>query len=138
MTLLSANDDFVKTTLAGVAGILEKLEYVSGLRQAEGGYAHWGLARVHGEQPAQRAMAEAHRRLFLEILRTPVRQLVRELASPTAPGFEAEALLEALRARQRDLMPASLGGGSERHFNSIFAALLALTRSSTDATRSTA
>ena len=43
--------------------------------QASGNYSHWGLTRAYGEVAAQQALAEAHRLLFLRLLRTPLRTL---------------------------------------------------------------
>ena len=74
MTLKSAFEDVIGTTLAAVTGTIGKLDYVSRLRRREG-YSHWGLARVHGEEPAQKALAESHRLLFLKLLRTPLSDL---------------------------------------------------------------
>ena len=43
MTLKSALEDLLGTTLAGVAGIAGKIEYVASLRDAaSGAYSHWG------------------------------------------------------------------------------------------------
>src|ERR1700704_5932292 len=70
MTLKSAFEDVIGTTLAAISGVIAKLDYVSGLRSASRkGYAHWGLGRVYGESAADRALAEAHRLLFLKLLR---------------------------------------------------------------------
>src|SRR5947209_5985668 len=76
MALQSALEDVLGTTLAGVAGIVGKVEYIASLRDAQSGnYAHWGLSRAYGEQATQQALAEAHRLLFLRLLRTPLRAL---------------------------------------------------------------
>ena len=54
MTLKSALEDLLGTTLAGVAGIVGKIEYVASLRDAaSGAYSHWGLTRAYGETAAQ-------------------------------------------------------------------------------------
>src|SRR5256885_16634284 len=69
MTLKSALDDVLKTTLAAVSGIIGKLEYIAGLQKGNKKYTHWGLQRLHGEKTTQQALAEAHRLIFLNILR---------------------------------------------------------------------
>ena len=80
MTLKSAVEDLVGTTLAAVSGIFGKLEYISSLRDAgREPYAHWGLARVYGEAAAQEALAEAHRLLFLRVLHTPLSELRNDM-----------------------------------------------------------
>ena len=74
MALKSALEDLLGTTLAGVAGTVGKVEYLASLRDAaSGNYSHWGLTRAHGETAAQLALAEAHRLMFLRLLRTPLR-----------------------------------------------------------------
>src|SRR5689334_20865789 len=76
MTLKSAFEDVIGTTLAAISGVIARLDYVSGLRSASRKtYAHWGLGRVYGESAADRALAEAHRLLFLKLLRTSLRVL---------------------------------------------------------------
>src|SRR6266702_2780710 len=79
MTLKSALDDVLKTTLAAVSGIIGKLEYIAGLRDGNKKYTHWGLQRLHGEEATQQALAEAHRLFFLNILRAPLRMLKEDL-----------------------------------------------------------
>src|ERR1700690_3234141 len=63
MTLNSALADLRATTLKAISGTLRKLQYLAGLRDAAGTYTHWGLARVHGELAATKALAEEHRSL---------------------------------------------------------------------------
>ena len=125
MALKSALEDLLDTTIAGVAGITGKIEYVAGLRDsASGTYAHWGLTRAYGEPAAQHALAEAHRLLFLRLLRTPLRTLCDD-AVVSSQGLQITAgeYVEGLRSRAPALLPADLGGGSARHFSSVLEAL---------------
>ena len=123
MTLKSALEDLLGTTLAGVAGIAGKIEYVAGLRDPAT-YSHWGLARSYGETAAQHALAEAHRLLFLRLLRTPLRALRDDVVvSSGASEMSAGEYVERLRSRAPELLPADLGGGSARHFSSVLQAL---------------
>jgi hypothetical protein len=78
MALFSAADDFSRRTLAALPGLLAKLQYVSGLRRDDGQYAHWGLARVYGEHAARQAIEGIHKDLTLQVLRTPLRELVED------------------------------------------------------------
>jgi hypothetical protein len=136
MTLKSAFEDVIGTTLAAVTGTVGKLDYVSRLRsQAGDGYAHWGLARVHGEAPTQKALAESHRLLFLKLLRTPLRDL-REDVEISSAGVQVtpEQYAENLRRQAAELLPADLGGGSARHFSSVLRALSSLTKNRRRAT----
>jgi hypothetical protein len=125
MTLQSALEDLLGTTLAGVVGIAGKIEYVAGLRDTTSGtYSHWGLARAHGESAAQHALAEAHRLLFLRLLRTPLRVLRDDVVlSSGALKITAGEYVDRLRSRAPALLPADLGGGSARHFSSVLHAL---------------
>lgn len=128
MPLKSALEDLLETTLAGVAGVVGKIEYVASLRGPTGeGYVHWGLSKVHGEEGAQRALAEAHRGLFLKILQTPLRELREDVAvSSTAAERPAREYVEGLRTRLEELLPEDLGGGSAGHFSSVLRALSSL------------
>ncbi len=121
MTLLSALDDLVIRTLAVVPGRLQKLQYLAGLRGESGAYEHWGLEKVHGSEAARHALAEAHSSLFIELLRTPLGK-IRAEGSFGASGSPLQG------ATSRMLVPGDLKGGSQRHFNSVLAALEALSR----------
>jgi hypothetical protein len=125
MPLQSALEDLLGRTLAGVEGITGKIEYVASLRDVQsGGYSHWGLSRAYGEDAAQQALAEAHRLLFLRMLRTPLRTLRDEvvMASGTLQ-MTASEYMEKVRTRMPALVPQDLGGGSARHFSSVLDAL---------------
>src|SRR5215470_476648 len=127
--LISAKDDFERRTLAAVAGSWAKLEYVAGLRQDDGGYFHWGLAREFGEKAAHETIAGAHRRIFLHLLRTPLGALVGELRQAISSSQERSAYVEKLRKHGQALIPADCGGGSRRHFNSVLQAMCRLATS---------
>jgi len=137
MTLRSAFEDLVGTTLASISGLLAKIEYLSSLRggRPSAPYQHWGLARVYGEHAAQKALSEAHRTLFLKVLRTSLRDLHRGAGlDKEALSIPAQDYLEELRGRGSDLLPADLGGGSVRHFNSVLRALSSLAKHSPPST----
>ncbi len=128
MTLLAIKDDFFERTLSKIPGLFGKLGYLAELRE-QGRYVHWGLERIYGEEGLQRTMAEVHRGLFLQVLRTPLRQLLEDVTrSAAAQRSDVRQYLQALLRAKRSLAPPNLGGGSEAHFNSIVAALLSLLR----------
>lgn len=131
MTLKSALEDLLGTTLAGVVGIAGKIEYIASLRDTNSGaYSHWGLTRSYGEAAAQRALAEAHRLLFLKLLRTPLRVLRDDVeVSSGALQMSAGEYVERLRSRMPALLPPDLGGGSARHFSSVLQVLSTLVSS---------
>jgi hypothetical protein len=128
MALRSALEDVLGTTLAEVTGTLGKVGYLASLRDvASGTYAHWGLTRTHGEIAAQQALAEAHRLLFLRMLRTPLRALRDDAkVSSEALKMTAGEFMEQLRSQATALIPQDLGGGSARHFSSVLHALSSL------------
>ena len=72
MTLKSALQDVRETTLAAVSGLLAKLAYLGSLRRREGGYLHWGMSLVHGEESSERALKAAHTEVLSTVLRTPI------------------------------------------------------------------
>ena len=125
MALKSALEDLLGTTLAGVCGIAGKVEYVASLRDTGSGtYSHWGLARAYGEAAAQQALAEAHRLMFLRLLRTPLRTLRDDvMVSSGTLQMTAGEYVERLRGRGPAMLPPDLGGGSARHFSSVLQAL---------------
>ena len=71
MTLKSALQDLRETTLAAVSGLLAKLAYLASLRR-EGGYLHWGMSLLHGEDASDRALKAAHTEVLSAVLRTPI------------------------------------------------------------------
>ena len=135
MTFLSASEDFLASTLAALPGVWGKLQYLSGLRSEQGAYDHWGLTRLHGEAAVQRALGEAHRDVFLQILRTPLAPLLEEASlSAGEQELEAAAYLRGLSQGSRKLLPPDLGGGMEAHFSSVLKALSKLAQARSNAT----
>jgi hypothetical protein len=127
MTLISALEDLQETTLKAVAGCLRALEYVSGLRDKERGYGHWGLAQVHGDSAAKRALAVAHRSTLSKVLAMPFRQLVEDAEkSSELAELSPAAYTERLAANTTNLLPPEPGAGSARHLNSVLHALSSL------------
>jgi hypothetical protein len=126
MTLLSASEDLWYRTLGAFAGALEKLAYLASLRDEAGQYRHWGMSRTYGEQAAA-ALAEAHTQVWIEVLRTPIPELLRQLG-----GMETTAraaVMVEVKNYRRLSCPADLSGGAVRHFNSVLLALECLSRS---------
>jgi len=129
--LLSTSDDFTRTTLASVPGLFGKLDYIAGLRDENGRYQHWGVVRVYGEEAAQQAIADAHRVLFLQLLRMSLRDLLKDLPeAEAARKMGLRAFLEDVKSRSDRFLPPDLGGGSAQHFESVINSLLALVKRS--------
>jgi len=125
MTLNSALEDLRETTLKALTGGLERLEYLAGLRDREGNYTHWGLARMHGEPAATKALIHEHHMLVSRILATPVKTLLEDLEFCShGAGVAPAAYLQHLSGLY--LFPPGLGAPSQRHFNSVLHALSSL------------
>lgn len=129
MVLKSVREDLQARTLRAVSGLLGKLGYFASLRQKDGSYQHWGLARVHGETAAQTALADAHRSLVSDILRTPLRKLLQDLdESRGMKSVTQIEFLEDLRIHESEASPRDPGAGYRRHLSSVLQALSALTK----------
>ena len=136
MTYQSASEDVLTTTVASLPGAWGKLHYLSGLRAENGEYDHWGLTRLHGKAAVQRALREAHRDVFLEILRTPLAPLLQEaMLSAADQEMDATTYVSQLCARWQALLPPDPAGGLEAHFSSVLKALSKLARARSTATR---
>jgi hypothetical protein len=129
MTLLSAWEDLQQTTLKAIRGSLRKLEYLAQLRDGSGGYSHWGLARVHGKEQANAALADTHRAELSKMLSTPIQALEEETQnSSQEEGLSKGDYLARLSAGWPRLLPPDPGAGSSRHFSSVLLALSILWR----------
>jgi len=136
MTLFSALDDLRNTTLRAISGVLRRLEYLSRLKDTGGGYAHWGLAHVHGDGSAEKAMAQAHREHVSRVLSTPLRDLVEDIQlSSESAGMAPSLYVERLCKQGVELLPAEPGAGAGRHLSSVLHALSMLVRSPRGANR---
>ncbi len=125
MKLLSAYEDFVKTTLARISTPLGRLRFISAMREGSG-YQHWGLSKLYGREAAQKGIAEAHSDAFEQVLTTPVSQLAG--AEENQPALPRQAPCP-------DLLPADPRGGSRRHLNWILRVVCLLNRSTRDPNR---
>src|SRR5947207_10200500 len=100
MTLKSALQDVKETTLSAVTGLLGKLTYLASLRRTHGGYRHWGMELVHGEESSERALRTAHSEVVAGVLRTPLPLLADDLQkSSQGSGVEAQTYVEEMRGR---------------------------------------
>ena len=127
MTLHSALEDLQETTLRAFAGCLNRLEYLSGLRDKDGSYFHWGFSRVYGDSVAQKALARAHRSQLSKVLAMPIRKLVQDAEqSSEVAGVSPAAYVERLATTTPNLLPPGPGAGSARHLSSVLHALSSL------------
>lgn len=123
----SPADDFCNGTLKAVPGTLAKLQYLASLRQQDGDYFHWGLARVHGKATANEVIETAHSDVFASVLRTPIRSLWEEAGTMAENQSESVAdYLRRLTESGEALVPRQLHGGVKRHFRSVLLALCSL------------
>jgi hypothetical protein len=138
MTFKSALQDLRESTLGAVSGLLAKLAYLGSLRTHEGGYRHWGLSLVHGEESSQRALKAAHTEVLSTVLQTPISQLVEDLRESSRESSKNEgAYVEGLRAQFNELVPSAGDAASARHLNSVLVALSSLEKNQKRATPST-
>ncbi len=137
MTLKSALRDLRETTLAAVSGLLARLAYVGSLRRREGGYRHWGLSMVHGEEASERALKAVHSEVLSDVLRKPLADLEEDLqASSAASAQNPEAYVEGMRGQIQELLPAPQDKASAGHLNSVLMALSRLEKNRKHATPS--
>jgi hypothetical protein len=137
MTLKSALQDVRETTLAAVSGLLARLAYLGSLRRREGGYRHWGMALLHGEESSERALKAAHMEVLSTVLRTPISALEEDLLDSSRSSEEsAGAYLEGMQKRVNELLP-SPDNATARHLNSVLLALSSLEKNRKPATPST-
>ena len=137
MTLKSALQDVRETTLAAISGLLAKLAYLSSLRRKDGGYKHWGMSLVHGEESSDKALKTVHGEVLSSVLRTPISALVEDLHhSSQNSGQTAGAYVEGMRGQSDELLPAQPDRASVRHLNSILLALSSLEKTQEDASPS--
>ena len=127
MTLKSAYDDLRQRTVEKIPGTWGKLKYVAGLRSSTGGYAHWGLERVHGTGAAQGAFMEVHRALVKTILRTRLSALREDLGrSSEAEGISPVSYASRLSVSLSQLLPSGCPKESELHLLSVLETLTIL------------
>lgn len=126
MRLKSAFEDFETSTLCAVAGLLGRFSYVGRLHVGEGIYEHWGLGKIHGEDPARRAIRSSHRMLLTAILRKPLASLLADLAESCANSelTQTQFLLSLNQAQPEPISPAT-----GAHLKSALNALVALVES---------
>jgi hypothetical protein len=137
MTLKSALQDLRETTLAAVSGLLAKLAYLGSLRRREGGYLHWGMSLVHGEESSDRALKAAHAEALSTVLRTPISDLVEDLRESSQDSNKtAGAYVEGMREQFSELLPSPQDAASARHLNSVLVALSSLEKTQKRATPS--
>jgi hypothetical protein len=137
MTLKSALQDLRETTLAAVSGLLAKLAYLGSLRRREGGYRHWGMSLVHGEEASDRALKAAHTEVLSTVLRTPIAELVEDLRESSQDSQKtAGAYVEGMREQAGKLLPSPQDAASASHLNSVLVALSSLEKNRKRATPS--
>jgi len=137
MTLKSALQDLRETTLAAISGLLAKLAYLGSLRRREGGYLHWGMSLVHGEESSDRALKAAHSDVLAAVLRTPISDLVEDLRESSQDSEKtAGAYVEGMREQFSELLPSPQDAASARHLNSVLVALSSLEKNQKRATPS--
>jgi hypothetical protein len=134
MRLKSALEDFDANTLGAVPGLLGRLSYVGrlhdGSETGNGRYDHWGLAKVYGDDAAQRAIRASHLVLLSEVLKKPLAVLLKDVLASCSNELTEKEFLAALtrtHSPPKPLSPAALA-----HLRSVLSALSALVESRDD------
>jgi hypothetical protein len=136
---LSPFEDFRQRSLERLQGLWRRLLYLSELRAADGKYEHWGLNRTYGRETAEKVMGGAHSGIYVQMLRMPLAELMRDIEiSAIDAGNTVDALLETTAANAGKMVPKELLGGAPRHFNSVVLAACALRSAQLASTRPTA
>lgn len=78
MRLLDGYEDFKVRTLARISGRLGKALFMRQCRRFDG-YSHWGMLNTYGEVQGSRILRRIDRELHLEVLRTPMDELLTEM-----------------------------------------------------------
>jgi hypothetical protein len=115
MSIKTPLEDFLKTTMAAMPGYWYKLVYLAGLRSNNQKYGHWGMARRYGLTASHSAISAAHSDLFLQVLGTPIKNLVDD-AGASSEAVSQTGFLEELWESRGRMIPTDLGGGSAKHF----------------------
>jgi len=137
MTLKSALQDLRETTLAAISGLLARLAYLASLRRREGGYLHWGLSLIHGEESSDRALKAAQTEALSNVLRTPIAELVEDLRESSQKSDKTpEAYVEGMRDQFTELLPSPEDTAAAAHLNSVLIALSSLEKTQKRATPS--
>ena len=109
MKLFSAFEDFKNETLAGIPSKFGRLRFLAEMRK-DGKYQHWGMSKMHGDEAAQNAIAEAHSETFEQSLTIPIPALLAEDSAGDAARLSADI---------PPAVPCELRGGTVRHFRWI-------------------
>jgi hypothetical protein len=137
MTLKSAIQDLRETTLGAISGLLARLAYLGSLRRRDGGYRHWGMSVVHGEEASDRALKAAHTEVLSSVLRAPISELVEDLRESSQDSEKTQAAyLQNMREQGRELLPSPEDTASAEHLNSVLVALSSLEKNRKRATPS--
>ena len=116
MRLLDGYEDFKIRTLARIPGRLGKALFMRQCRRAEG-YSHWGMLNAYGEVQGARILRQIDRELHLEVLRTPMDELLNEM------HIDAENLKPSSLPASEPFDTAILGTAGSRHLQLVCATL---------------
>ena len=117
---LTAFEDFMLRTMDVLQGVWSKLNYIRELRAPDGSYEHWGLARIHGEETTHAMIADVHSELYLQLLRTPLPELLEQLhLSADDADCSAAQLARQLRESTGKITPQDLRGGAPEHLKAV-------------------
>jgi hypothetical protein len=133
---LSPFEDFRLRSLDRLQGLWRRVLYLASLRSATGEYDHWGMRRTYGKELANGVLGQAHSSVYIQLLRTPLSELMRDAEScADETGNSFDKILQLTNHDKNKLIPSQLMGGAPRHFSSVVLAACALRSAQRASTR---
>lgn len=121
-----------QNTLSGIASVFGRLVYLSCLcDQSSGHYEHFRLTQIYGSQETDRAMREAHRRIFSEWLCFTLQEQLSDLDDYlSSRAVDMRRVLRAWErhATYRSLIPPDAGDAERQLYVCDFEMILAVMR----------
>jgi hypothetical protein len=129
MKFLKPTEDIERNTLSAWGGLFDRLAHLARLRQQDGKYKHWGLAREYGAEASSRALEEVHRVKLSESTRQSLSSLWREMqSSAQQAGAPVDTYVGKIVERRDQLVASKLNGPALLHFDWVLHSLLKVAR----------
>jgi len=90
--ILDATDDFKKRTLSALPTLLEKLAYICSLQTEDGGYTHWGMRRLFGQESTCEAIESVHSQTACALIGIPLQSIYDQFLTAVERPGSAELL----------------------------------------------
>lgn len=128
----AAVSDLWQNTLSGIENVFGRLVYLSCLcNQSSGHYEHFRLTQIYGSKETDRAMREAHRKVFSEWLCFTLQEQLSDLDDYlSSRAVDTRRVLRAweCHAAHRSLIPPDAGEAERQLYLCDFEMILAVLR----------